>query len=93
VYITEITNDIMMNINQVIVVSSDYKKKKYIDELCVRYMKSCIYLNKYDNIPFVDITSSIPNITEIYDETKYALLDRTYINDYNSMDDTIEIRR
>lgn len=87
VYITEITNDIMMNINQVIVVSSDYKKKKYIDELCVRYMKSCIYLNKYDNIPFVDITSSIPNITEIYDETKYALLDRTSINDNNILID------
>jgi hypothetical protein len=87
VYITNITNDIMSNINQVICISDNYNRKKMIDDLCIRYMKSCIYINKYDNIPFVEIVNSVPNITQTYNETNYAILDRSIINDKNILVD------
>jgi hypothetical protein len=76
-------NDIMSSIHQVISISNKYENKKRIDDLCIRYMKPCIYINMYDNIPFVEIMNSIPNVTQTYKETNYCILDRSSINNDN----------
>jgi len=81
-YIRTVTRDIINNIDFIICISNDYKRKKNIDDICIQYLKPSIFINKYNSIPFIEIVSNVPNVTQTYNESEYSILDKLLINDY-----------
>ena len=85
-YIRLVTRNIIETVEFIMCLSDDYRNKKYIDDLCIEYLKPSIFIHKYDNIPFIEVVNNIPNITQTYRESEYSILDKLLVNNNNKND-------
>jgi hypothetical protein len=78
--VNKLTDNIIKKVDQSWCISDNANKKVIWDTYHIKYLKSSIYLNVYDELSKLDIINSIPNKTETYTESVYYRQDKQIIN-------------